>query len=75
MICEVRGVFPTVLNNARSVRGRPRAAGGGRTPQGSAAQEAGGHPGPHARLGIPTHTRVSVFLPGKKCQESDAGPQ
>lgn len=29
MICEVRGVFPTVPNNARSVRGRQRAAAGG----------------------------------------------
>jgi hypothetical protein len=29
MICEVRGVFPTVPNNARSVRGRQRAATGG----------------------------------------------
>ena len=29
MICEVRGVFPTVPNNARSVRGRQRAAASG----------------------------------------------
>lgn len=40
MICEVRGVFPTVPNNARSVRGRQRAAAGG---TGSGAQHSHTH--------------------------------
>lgn len=80
MICEVRGVFPTVPNNARSVRGRQRAAAGG---TGSRAhthththsreltrswqlrrQTERSHP--HALRGIPTHTHIHVFFALKK---------
>lgn len=83
MICEVRGVFPTVPNNARSARGRRRAASGGtggrahtraltraaeRTHQVLADGKAGRHPRPHALPGIPTHTHIYVFLPRKKCK-------
>lgn len=82
MICEVRGVFPTVPNNARSVRGRrgrPAGSGAhptpctltrsaGRTHQVAAAGKAGRRPGPHALPGIPTHTHIYIFLPRKKCK-------
>lgn len=77
MICEVRGVFPTVPNNARSVRGRQRAAAGGtgsraythtltHTPGSTldlADQEANRHSCPQALQGIPIHTHIYVFLP------------
>lgn len=77
MICEVRGVFPTVPNNARSVRGRQRAAAGGtgsrahthtltHTPGSTldlTDQEANRHSRPHALRGIPIHTHIYVFLP------------
>lgn len=51
MICEVRGVFPTVPNNALSVRGRQRAASGGTSGRAHSHTLAHSHalPGAHTR--------------------------
>lgn len=65
MICEVRGVFPTVPNNARSVRGRRRAAGGG-TRGGAhprAPARAHAHSGTHTRS-LPRGRRAGALAPG-----------
>lgn len=89
MICEVRGVFPTVPNNARSVRGRQRAAAGGtgsrahphtltHTP-GSTLDpgSSGGEQAlsPHALRGIPTHTHIhGFFCPEKSVNKASMAP-
>lgn len=79
MICEVRGVFPTVPNNARGVCG----GGRGQPLAGPASGLIGTHTHthsrehtrslqisrqtgtlvPHALQGTPIHTHIYVFLP------------
>lgn len=72
MICEVRGVFPTVPNNARSVRGRQRAAAAGtgcRAHHSHALTHSHTLPGAHTRSVLirrqagtlaPTHSQASL---------------
>lgn len=74
MICEVRGVFPTVPNNALSVRGRQRAAAGGTSGRAHSHTLAHSHalPGAHTRSLLfgrqagtlaPTHSRLPSPTP------------
>lgn len=86
MICEVRGVFPTVPNNARSVRGRRRAAAAGS----HSTLHTHTAPGAHTRslrLGrqagtlAPTHSRASpptptymYFCPEKSVNKASLAP-
>lgn len=79
MICEVRGVFPTVPNNARSVRGRQRAASGGtrsRAHHSHALAHSHTLPGAHTRSLLirrqagtlaPTHAQASPPTPTYMC--------